>query len=148
MPSNTNRIIFSVPTSGGGATPAATFSFYTAGYRPARQPRSKTRDIVHNQNGVFIYPYDNGPNRYQWDQFEIVLSEAFKAELGNSDTQWAQLRFLWQYMDGPMGFSAPDGVYSVGWGDNASMERQFKRYPASAGDKINEYRVVIEIEEE
>lgn len=144
--SDRRPIVFSVPESGGGATPAATLAFFTVGYRPPRQDRSSSRDTVHNQNGIFKYVYDNGPGPYAWDQFQIEVNDAFSGELGDANTQWANLLFLWNYQDGPMGMEAPDGVYSVGWAD-APLERQFMGFPGAAGDKVT-YRVVVNIEEQ
>jgi hypothetical protein len=46
-----------------------------------------------------------------------------------------------------MGLAAPEGAYSVGWA-NAPLERQFRRYPGSTGDKITDYVVVVNIEEQ
>jgi len=139
-------LIFSVPTSAAGATPAATFAFFSVGYKPPRQNRDTAIDRVHNQNGVFNYVYDNGPGAYEWDQFQIEINDAFaNGEPGSADTQWANLQFLWNFQ-GPIGFAAPEGVYSVGWAA-APLERQFARYPGSAGDKIVT-RVVINLQEE
>lgn len=139
-------IILSVPTSGGGATPAATMPFFTVGYRPPRQGRSVSRDVVHNQNGLFIYPYDNGPGLREWDQFQIEVNDSFTNELGaNGQEQYERLQFLWNYQ-GIMGLADPIGVYSVGWAP-APWEPQFKRYPGSAGDKIYDLRVVVNLEE-
>ena len=77
-----NPIILSVPTSGDGATAAATYVFYTAGYSPPRQGRSTGQDIVHNQNGVFKYRYDNGPNVYAWEPFQIRIDTAAEKQRG------------------------------------------------------------------
>lgn len=140
-------LYFSVPTSGGGATAAATIGFFTIGYQPPRQTRSSSRDIVHNQNGVFKYVYDNGPGVFEWNQFEIEINDKFSAQLGTATTQYNNLQFLWNYLGGPIGMAAPEGVYSVGF-TGAPLERQFKVYPSAAGDKAAEARYVINIEEQ
>ncbi len=140
-------ILLSVPTSGGGATPAATYSFYTSGYRPPRQGRSAGTDIVHNQNGIHKYRYDNGPNVHIWEPFQIRISDDFRTELGAATTQWQRLQFLWNYVEGPMKMHVPEGIYDVVWAD-APLERRFgSHYPTGAsGDKLS-YDVVINFEE-
>lgn len=141
-----NEIVFSVPTSGGGATPPATFSFMTSGYKVPRQGRSSGMDTVHNQNGVFRYFYDNGPNSRTWEPFAIVASDAFTSVAGGGATQQAaNLDFLWQYV-GPMGMQAPEGTYTVGWAPGTEYLPAFTRFPSEVGDKI-ELRTDINIVE-
>jgi len=128
-------IFLSVPTSAGGATAAATFGFFTSGYRAPRQGRSTSQDIVHNQNGIFKYRYDNGPNVHTWEPFRIIASDTFRDAIGSATQQLANLDFLWNYVEGPLGMAAPDGVYSVDWA-NAPLERVMLDTPLAAGDKI------------
>lgn len=130
-----NNIILSVPTSANSATPAATFAFMTSGYRPARQGRSIGEDIVHNQNGIFGYVYDNGPNVRVWDPFVIRCDDAFKGQMGSATQQAANLDFMWQYHEGPMTMQAPDGTYPVHWAAT-DLARQFVSFPAEVGDKL------------
>ena len=142
-----NHIVLSVPTSGNGATAAATYSFFTSGYRPPRQSRSISRDVVHNQNGVFTYVYDNGPGVHQWDTFEIRIQDAFTNEVGSATVQLQRLEFLWRYNEGPMGLRAPEGVYQVGWSDQP-MEKYFFDYPADTGSPdAFQFRIPIALEE-
>lgn len=126
-------IILSVPTSGAGATAAATYSFASRGYKPPRQGRSIGFDDVHNQNGLFRYVYDNGPNNYTWEPFQIVVADEFGG-LGAATVQKDRLEFLWRYI-GPIGMQAPDGTYTVTWSD-AALEKSFESYPHAAGDKL------------
>lgn len=143
---NPNQIVLSVPTSGSGATPGATFSFSTSGYKPPRQGRSLGTDIVHNQNGAFKYVYDNGPNFWAWDPFEAVLTDQFSGVSGGGATQqYANLRFLWNYV-GVMGIRTPDGAYNVVWAAGADFQQSFQQFPNSVGDKM-EFRVTLNIEE-
>lgn len=142
-----NMIILSVPTSGisgtTAATAAATFAFFTEGYKPARQSRAVGWDDVNNHNGTFRYRYDNGPGPFAWEPFAVVLSDAQPMRdyaSGSATQQLANLLFLWQYR-ASMGLSAPDGTYSVGWGQ-ADLEKRLTQFPASAGDKL-ELRVPI-----
>jgi hypothetical protein len=132
-----------VPTSGGGSTAAATYSFFSADYKAPRQGRSTAQDIVHNQNGIFKYRYDNGPNVHAWSPFRVVISERFKGQLGAATQQWANLSFLWNYSEGPLKLQAPEGIYNVDWSD-APLERQFMRYPAAAGDK-EEWDIEVQV---
>jgi hypothetical protein len=136
-------IVLSVPTSGAGATPAATYAFYTAGYRMPRRERMTTRDVIKNQNGLFIYRYDNGPGPRSWDPFDIVMSSKFR-DLGEAATQLARLEFIWNYV-GNVGMKAPEGIYTVNWSD-APLQPRFDSFPGQAGDKIN-YRVTVTFEE-
>lgn len=138
-------LTFSVPTSGAGATPAATFSFFTIGYRPPRQHRISGQDVVSNQNGIFKYRYDNGPGPYEWNTFEIRISDTFRNELGSATQQQANLDFLWQYKSGPMGMADPERVYSVVWAP-VPLEPVFEGFPVAAGDKIHK-RYSISLEE-
>lgn len=140
-----NEIILSVPTSGGGATAAATFSFFTSGYRPPRQGRSISDDTVHNQNGIFVYVYDNGPNVHTWQPFQVVCSDKFENYLGSATQQLSNFNFLWNYAEGSMTLRAPDGIYAVRWSD-APLEKDFQQFPAQAGDKIA-YRMQVNLKE-
>lgn len=128
-----NKVILSVPTSGAGATPAATFSFYSRGYKPPRQGRSTSWDDVHNQNGLFRYTYDNGPNFNTWDPFQIVCDDAFK-DLGAASVQLGNLLFLWKYK-GLITMRAPDAVYNVMW-SSQPLEKAFEQFPHAVGDKM------------
>lgn len=136
-------ITLSVPTSGAGATAAATYQFASRGYKPPRQGRSIGFDDVHNQNGLFRYVYDNGPNTRTWEPFDIVCTDEFGG-LGAATVQIARLEFLWRYR-GAIGMQAPDGVYTVSWAD-APLEKQFESFPHAAGDKIK-MRAVVNFEE-
>jgi len=139
-----NIIILSVPTSGNGATAAATFAFFTSGYQPPRQTRAVNWDDVHNQNGHFRYRYDNGPGALTWGNFQLVFNDSL-APAGPSATQMlANFNFLNQYT-GAMGLAAPDGIYSVAWG-KSDLEHRFGQFPAGVGDKY-ERRVVVSIVE-
>jgi hypothetical protein len=138
MPLLPNLIVMSVPTSGNGATPAATFSFFTEGYKPARQARAVGWDDVNNHNGHFRYRYDNGPGAFAWEPFAIVCSDspaiANYGATQSATQQLANVLFLWQYTSA-IGLTAPDGTYSVGWGQ-ADLERRFTIFPSAAGDKL------------
>lgn len=139
-------LILSVPTSAGGATAAATFGFFTSGYRAPRQGRSTAQDIVHNQNGIFKYRYDNGPNVFTWEPFRIIINDNFNNKLAMSATQQlANLDFLWNYIEGPLGLAAPEGVYAVDWA-NAPLEKVMLGAPLAAGDKIA-WAVTVNFEE-
>jgi hypothetical protein len=138
-----NKVILSVPTSGAGATPAATYAFFTRGYKPPRQARSIGFDYVHNQNGLHKYVYDNGPNINTWDPFQIVCGDQFK-DLGSASVQFGNLLFLWNYI-GPISMQAPEGAYTVAWAD-APLEKQFAQFPSAVGDKI-EFGVTVTFEE-
>ena len=140
-----NEIILSVPTSGSGATAAATFSFFTSGYQVPRQGRSISADTVHNHNGIFTYVYDNGPNIRTWQPFEIVCSDKFLNYLGAATQQHSRFEFLWNYTEGSITLQAPEGVYAVRWSDQP-LERRFARFPSAVGDKI-EYRYQVNFEE-
>lgn len=144
---NPNVIVMSVPTSGNGATAAATFSFFTDGYKPPRQARAVAWDDVNNQNGHFRYRYDNGPAALSWEPFAVVCSDspAITGLVGGSATQhYANLSFLWQYT-ASLGLRSPEGTYTVAWGQ-ADMERRFTSFPSAAGDKF-EFRVPITLVE-
>lgn len=140
-----NELIMSVPTSGAGATPAATFSFFTDGYKPPRQSRATASDVVHNQNGVFIYVYDNGPGPYAWSPFRIVCSDKFQDYIGTATQQYANFDFLWRYTEGSILLRAPEGMYQVHWTDSP-LERDFRQFPSAVGDKI-EYVIQVNFEE-
>jgi hypothetical protein len=140
------KITLSVPTSGGGVTPAATFFFFTSGYSPPREGRSLGEDTVHNQNGVFRYRYDNGPNFREWGSFDIVCADEFTNVCGGGATQQqANLEFLWQYI-GKMGLADPFGSYSVGWATDFGLQPRISGKIANVGDKL-ELRYEIELEE-
>jgi hypothetical protein len=144
-------LILSVPTSAGGDTAAATFAFFSGDYRPPRQGRSTASDTVHNQNGLFKYRYDNGPNVFEWQTFRIIVSDRFMNDgvgntaIGSATQQLSHLDFLWNYVEGPLGFAAPEGVYSVDWAE-APLEKVFRGFPGAAGDKID-WDVSINFEE-
>ena len=133
-------ITLSVPTSGGGATPAATFGFMTEGYRRPRQDRTVSSDFVQNQNGKFFYRYDNGPGAFVWAPFRAVLSDDFANAVyplgADAEEQLARLQFLWEYT-GNMGMAAPEGVYEVAWAQ-APFEPE-SNFPDQAGDKLTYY---------
>jgi hypothetical protein len=140
-------LYLSVPTSGAGGTAAATYGFFSSNYKPPRQGRSTSMDIVHNQNGVFKYRYDNGPNIHHWEPFDLILLDEFKNALGGATLQWQRLQFLWNYVEGPLGLAAPEGVYTVDWA-SAALERQFYgKYPAPSDAKVHEYRVLVQFDE-
>lgn len=142
-------LILSVPTSLGGASAAATYSFLTSGYMPPRQPRDASFDSVHNQNGIFNYDYDNGPGPYQWNPFVVMMVDDFVSSgYGSATQQWANFLHLWNYIEGPLGMEAPDGVYSVKWAEGMQLERQFLSRHGAAGDKARrEYRTTIQLRE-
>ena len=143
---NLNTIVISVPTSGNGAIPAATYPFMTSGYRPPRQGRSIGIDVVHNQNGIFKWVTDNGPNVHEWEPFEIVCADRFAQVAGGGATQQAaNLTSLWRYVSGPMTLRAPDGLHTIHWTDSP-LERRFVSFPDEVGDKI-EYRIAVHFQE-
>jgi hypothetical protein len=140
-----NVVIFSYP--GVGSIPAATYSFLTAGYKPPKQGRSIASDMVHNQNGIFVYVYDSGPNIFTWDPFELVFgdSQTHKNILGIGATQqWQNFQDLWQHL-GTKQLDAPEDLYDVHFAQQ-DMERRFTVFPKNVGDPI-EFRVTIELEE-
>jgi hypothetical protein len=143
---NLQTILMSVPTSADGASAAATFRFVTSGYKRPHQGRSSSMDQVHNQNGVFRYIYDNGPNAWEWEPFSILLEDALAGVVGGAATQQkANLDYLWNWT-GAIGLAAPEGTYVVGWDPSANYEPEFKRFPAEVGDKIvYEGRVTIQL---
>lgn len=131
---NPNTIIFSVPTSGGGATPAATYSFMSRGYKQPHQGRASGMDTIGNQNGSFRYIYDNGPGPYDWEPFELVLSDRFAGVAGGMATQQAaNFLFLWSYT-GPMGMRVPGGTYTVAWQPGMDLQREWLSFPTDVGD--------------
>ena len=140
---NPNLIVLSIPTSGNGATAAATFLFNTSGYNPPRQARAVGWDDVHNQNGHFRYRYDNGPGALSWSPFQLVFNDDF-GFAGSATQQYANFLFLNQYT-GSLGLSAPEGSYQVAWG-SSDIEHRFNVFPHSAGDKY-ERRVVVNLVE-
>ena len=139
-----NVINIITPTT--AASPAATYSFVTSGYKPPRQPRAITTDEVHNQNGKFKYVYDSGPGFLEWDPFEILCDDKFANVLGgmNGVQQKAQLDALWQFI-GTFQLGDPEGVYNVYWTENP-YEKRFQHFPAAVGDKI-QYRFTIQVQE-
>lgn len=139
-------IILSVPTSGNGATAAATYSFLSSGYQPPRQQRFTTQDVNKNHNGIHKYRYDNGPGPYVWSPFELVLMDTPNGYVPSATQQWADLQFLWQYIEGPLQLGAPDGIYRVDWPEGLELERRFVTPHGAAGDK-HEYRVTVGFEE-
>lgn len=137
-------IILSVPTSGDGATAAATFAFFTSGYNPPRQPRAVNWDDVANQNGHFRYRYDNGPGPLTWGSFQLVFNDNLGHAGPSATQQLANFEFLNQYT-GILGMKAPEGTYSVAWG-KGDIEHRFNAYPTGVGDKY-ERRVVVSVVE-
>lgn len=140
-----NIIILSVPTSGNGATAAATFAFFTSGYQPPRQARAVGWDDVHNQNGHFRYRYDNGPGALSWSPFQLVFNDNLKPAGPSATQMLSNFAFLNQYT-GAMGLAAPEGVYTVAWG-KSDIEHRFTEFPVGAGDKY-EWRTVVNIVED
>jgi hypothetical protein len=142
-------LILSVPTSAAGATAAATFSFFTTDYRPPRQPRMSSRDVVVNQNGIFPYDYDNGPGLHAWSPFTLSMTDEFPGFLPSATQQRANLKFLWQYVEGGMRMEGPDGdVYDVHWAPGTDLERQFLARSGAAGDKQRaEQRIIVQFVE-
>jgi hypothetical protein len=128
-----------------GATPAATYSFFTKDYKPPAEPRAVDKDVVINQNGKFKYIYDNGPGFKQWAPFSVVCEEIHRTLLGfTAAQQYAHLRELWEYR-GVLGMSTPDGAHTVAW--SSDLERNFRVFPKLAGASIIDYEVVIQFEE-
>jgi hypothetical protein len=127
-----------------GATAAATYAFFTSDYQPPEQPRYIDKDIVKNQNGKFKYLYDNGPGFKRWNPFKVHCENAFSSLLGaTAGQQLDNIRALWEH-PGVMGMKAPEGTYTVHWGD--SIERSFRIFPARP-DSPHEHIVVIQLEE-
>ena len=144
---NPNVIILSHPTYVGpsGATAAATHSFFTKDYKPPSQDRSLDFDVVHNQNGIFKYVYDNGPGFRRWDTFEVSCQDKFSEITGaNAATQFSNLLKFWNY-PGVLGMQAPDGTYDVHWAQDP-QQRSFLLFPHEVGDNI-EYDVAVTLEE-
>jgi len=140
---NPNLIVLSHPVY--GATPAATYGFFTREYKPPTQPRAIEVDIVVNQNGKFKYVYDNGPGFKQWQPFSVACEQKFLPVLGaTAGAQYAHLQEMWNY-PGVLGLKAPEGVYSVHWGDS-SIEPSFVVFPTNATD-VPEWAVVVQFEE-
>lgn len=144
---NPNTVILSHATYVGpsGATAAATYAFFTSDYEPPQQDRYIDQDIVKNQNGKFKYLYDNGPGWKKWSPFNIHCEEKFSTMLGGATAgeQYRRLQTLWEH-PGYLGMAAPEGVYSVHWGD--SLERSFRVFPKNNGD-VQEYVAVVQFEE-
>lgn len=141
-------IILSIPTSADGATPAATYAFFTGDYAPPVQPRAMSRDVVVNQNGAFVYPYDNGPGPHAWAPFHLVMADELADYIPSATQQWENFQLLWNYREGPMTMRAPDGVYNVNWAEGFQLERQFLTRKGAAGDKaaVEQY-VTVQFEE-
>jgi hypothetical protein len=138
-----NLLVFSTATV--GSQPAATYRFMSSGYKPPRQGRSIAMDMVHNQNGIFKYVYDNGPNIHTWDPFELVFNDKFSNVVGGSATQqYANFLALWNHL-GSKGFQAPDGGYQVHFAAE-DMEPRFNAWPVETTSKL-EYKVTVHIEE-
>lgn len=128
-----------------GATPAATYSFFTSEYKPPAQARSLEMDIVHNQNGKFKYIYDNGPGFRSWAPFTVRCEESFSKHLNaTAGKQYERITEMWNY-PGVLGLKTPDGVYSVHWAAN-TIEQAFRAFPVQVGDKL-EWEVVVQFEE-
>lgn len=143
----TGLIVLSRPTYVGasGATAAATYTFFSKGYKPPAQERDVSYDIVHNQNGRFKWLYDNGPGFKRWPQFMITCQDKFESILGaNAQVQYQHLLEMWEFK-GVLGMSAPDGVFNIHWGTDA-REDNFIIFPRLAGDQI-EMDVVVQFEE-
>lgn len=143
---NENRLIFTTPAL--GDTPAATYVFFSSDYKPPRQGRSASSDIVHNQNGIFKYVYDSGPNIFTWDPFELVFSDRFAGALdGKSATQqWQDFQSLWQHL-GTKSLEGPEGSYDVHFpAQNIEPRWGSGRFPANSTDSFD-LRVTIELEE-
>lgn len=133
---NALPLLISVPTSGGGQTAAATFVFFTSGYRQPRRPRASSVDVVKNQNGEFRYRYDNGPLSRIWQPFRIFISDRFEQWAGSATQQQANLEFLWEYTEGPLQLGTPFGTYNVDWA-GAPLEPETYGYPQGVGDKLD-----------
>lgn len=141
-------ILLSVPTSGNGATAAATFAYFTNDYRPPRQARFTSADWNKNHNGLHKYNNDNGPGPYTWSPFNLMLADDISRDLPSPTQMWANLQFLWNYIEGPLQMGTPDGVYLVDWPEGFQLERQFLTQKGAAGDKQrSEYRVTVSFEE-
>lgn len=140
---NYNLITLSHPVY--GATPAATYSFFTKEYKPPAQERSMDMDIVHNQNGKFKWIYDNGPGFNKWSGFSIMCENKFASVVGaTAGAQFNRIKEMWDY-PGVLGMKTPDGVYSVHWAAS-EMERNFRVFPAQTTDPL-EWEVVVQFEE-
>lgn len=143
---NPNLIVLSHATYVGasGATAAATYAFFSKEYVPPTQDRSLEYDIVHNQNGLFKYLYDNGPGFKKWSPFTIACEESFQPVLGaTAGMQYTRLQEMWAY-PGVLGMKTPEGTYNVHWG--TSLERGFRAFPSEVNTKL-EWAVVVEFEE-
>lgn len=142
-----NLVFLSHPTYLGssGATAAATFAFFTKGYKPPVQARAIDMDVVVNQNGKFKYLYDNGPGFKSWQPFSIACESIFATVVGAiAATQYARITEMWQY-PGVLGMRTPDGTYAVHWAAN-SLEPAFRTFPTKTTD-IAEWEVVVQFEE-
>lgn len=144
---NPNLAILSHATYVGpsGATPAATYAFFTKDYKPPSESRAIDKDEVVNQNGKFRYIYDNGPGFKQWSPFSFKLDKAFEAMLNATiEQQYAHLREMWNHK-GVLGLQVPDGVHTVAWGGD--LDRNFIVFPIEAGASQIEYEVIVQFEE-
>jgi len=128
-----------------GATPVATYAFFTKEYKPPTQARAVEVDVVVNQNGKFKYVYDNGPGFKTWQPFTIACENIFATVVGGiAPTQYSRLTEMWNY-PGVLGMKTPDGVYAVHWAANA-IEPAFRVFPIRAND-VPEWEVVVQFEE-
>lgn len=142
-----NLVILSYPTVGpsGAYVPSATYSFFSRDYKPPAHHRSIGKDIVHNQNGVFKYLYDNGPSYRSWEPFRLIIDDRFAPIVGSATVQYQNLMDMWE-RTGPFEMEGPDGeLYDVHWAVD-KLEKDFISFPASVGDKI-EYTITVQFEE-
>lgn len=146
---NPNLLILSHATYVGpsGVTGAASYLFFTKGYKPPSQPRAIDKDVVVNQNGKFKYIYDNGPGFKTWGPFSVLCEEstAIRGMLNfTAAQQYDHLREMWEHR-GVLGMQAPEGTYVVAW--SSDLDRSFRVFPVSSGATILEYEVVVQFEE-
>jgi hypothetical protein len=143
-----NLLTLSHPTYVGpsGATAAATYQFFTKGYKPPADTSHLDSDTVHNQNGKFKYVYDNGPGFRRWPSFTVICQDGPPATmLGVSAlNQYLNLRRLWNYK-GVLGMEIAEEIYSVHWASE-TLEPAFKYFPRQVGDTI-EREVQVQFEE-
>lgn len=141
---NYNTLILSHPTYA-GATPAATYAFFTKDYKPPSQDRSIEFDIVHNQNGKFKWVYDNGPGFHKWAGFSVLCENKFATVVGAiAPTQFARIKEMWDF-PGVLKMQTPDGVYSVHWAQS-EIERAFRVFPTEV-NSVLEWEVIVQFEE-
>ena len=143
-----NLLILSHPTYNGpsGATAAATYQFFTKGYKPPADTRHVDSDIVHNQNGKFKYVYDNGPGFRRWPPFTVACEGGVIADrLGiSAESQYLNLRRLWNFK-GVMGMEIAEEVYDIHWAQDP-LEPAFISFPRQVGDQV-EREVQVQFEE-